>query len=79
MNVDLESTLFYTMSTIAQTLSGSMGLLGAIVLFVLLQLRVGRRRQRLARRTQESLSEMTAITEEALSVSGILLAKVFNR
>ncbi|MCX6399070.1 MAG: ABC transporter ATP-binding protein [Propionibacteriales bacterium] len=48
-------------------------------LFVFLQLRVGRRRQRLARRTQESLSEMTAITEEALSVSGILLAKVFNR
>jgi ATP-binding cassette, subfamily B, bacterial len=48
-------------------------------LFVWLQLRVGRRRQRLARHTQESLSEMTAITEEALSVSGILLAKVFNR
>ncbi|WP_141014570.1 ABC transporter ATP-binding protein [Nocardioides sambongensis] len=48
-------------------------------LFVVLQLRVGRRRQRLARKTQESLSEMTAITEEALSVSGILLAKVFNR
>ncbi|WP_183101377.1 ABC transporter ATP-binding protein [Nocardioides pelophilus] len=48
-------------------------------LFIWLQLRVGRRRQRLARRTQESLSEMTSITEEALSVSGILLAKVFNR
>ena len=48
-------------------------------LFVWLQLRVGQRRQRLARRTQESLSEMTAITEESLSVSGILLAKVFNR
>lgn len=48
-------------------------------LFVVVQVRVGRRRQRLARRTQESLSEMTAITEEALSVSGILLAKVFNR
>ena len=48
-------------------------------LFVFVQVRVGRRRQRLARRTQESLSEMTAITEEALSVSGILLAKVFNR
>lgn len=48
-------------------------------LFVGLQFRVGRARQRLARRTQESLSEMTAITEEALSVSGILLAKVFNR
>ncbi|KAA1421621.1 ABC transporter ATP-binding protein [Nocardioides humilatus] len=48
-------------------------------LFIWLQLRVGRRRQRLARHTQESLSEMTSITEEALSVSGILLAKVFNR
>ena len=48
-------------------------------LFVWVQLQVGKRRQRLARRTQESLSEMTAITEEALSVSGILLSKVFNR
>jgi len=48
-------------------------------LFVVIQLRVGRRRQRLAKKTQESLSEMTAITEEALSVSGILLSKVFGR
>ncbi len=48
-------------------------------LFVYIQRKVGQRRQRLARHTQESLSEMTAITEEALSVSGILLAKVFNR
>lgn len=48
-------------------------------LFVWLQLRVGKRRQVLARRTQENLSEMTAITEESLSVSGILLSKVFNR
>ncbi|MEH3034608.1 MAG: ABC transporter ATP-binding protein [Aeromicrobium erythreum] len=48
-------------------------------IFIVVQLRVGRRRQRLARRTQESLSEMTAITEEALSVSGILLSKVFGR
>jgi ATP-binding cassette subfamily B protein len=48
-------------------------------LFVLLQIRVGRVRQRIAKRTQESLSEMTAITEESLSVSGVLLSKVFNR
>lgn len=48
-------------------------------LFVGIQVRVGRRRQRLAKRTQESLSEMTAITEESLGVSGVLLAKVFNR
>lgn len=47
--------------------------------FVALQRRVGARRQVLARQTQESLSDMTAITEEALSVSGVLLAKVFNR
>src|SRR4029078_11793908 len=48
-------------------------------LFVLLQVRVGRVRRRLAGRTQESLSHMTAITEDSLSVSRVLLAKVFNR
>ncbi|GAA3104438.1 ABC transporter ATP-binding protein [Pseudonocardia yunnanensis] len=48
-------------------------------LFLLLQVRVGRVRRKLAARTQESLSDMTAITEESLSVSGVLLAKVFNR
>ncbi|MEG9224440.1 ABC transporter ATP-binding protein [Aeromicrobium sp. Sec7.5] len=47
--------------------------------FIAVQLRVGRRRQEIARKTQESLSDMTAITEEALSVSGILLSKVFDR
>jgi len=47
--------------------------------FVVIQVRVGTRRKRLQRRTQESLSEMTAITEESLGVSGVLLAKVFNR
>jgi ATP-binding cassette subfamily B protein len=50
-----------------------------IPLFVLLQVRVGRVRRKIAGRTQESLSDMTAITEESLSVSGVLLAKVFNR
>ncbi len=35
VNPALQNTLFYTMSTIAQTLSGAMGLLGAIVLFAL--------------------------------------------
>ena len=48
-------------------------------LFIWLQRRVGVRRQVLARKTQENLSEMTAITEESLSVSGILLSKAFNR
>ena len=53
--------------------------LALMPVFVLAQRRVGERRQRIARRTQESLAEMTAITEESLSVSGILLSKVFNR
>ena len=48
-------------------------------LFAVLQVRVGRVRRALAGRTQESLSDMTAITQESLSVSGVLLAKVFNR
>lgn len=46
---------------------------------VVVQRRVGRVRQRIAARTQESLSEMTAITQETLSVSGILLSKTYNR
>src|SRR5919198_3778875 len=48
-------------------------------LFLLLQVRVGRVRRKLAGRTQESLSDMTALTQESLSISGVLLAKVFNR
>ena len=47
--------------------------------FMVIQVRVGTRRKRLQKKTQENLSDMTAITEEALGVSGILLAKVFNR
>ncbi len=43
------------------------------------QRRVGQVRARIAAQTQESLSQLTAITQETLSVSGILLAKSFNR
>ncbi|MFF2370843.1 ABC transporter ATP-binding protein [Agromyces sp. NPDC058110] len=43
------------------------------------QRRVGKVRARIAGETQESLSEMTAITQETLSVSGILLSKSFTR
>ena len=54
----------------------------AVVLFpilVLVQRHVGQVRARIATKTQESLSDMTAITQETLSVSGVLLAKAFNR
>ncbi|MEY2458169.1 MAG: ATP-binding cassette, subfamily bacterial, partial [Acidimicrobiaceae bacterium] len=48
-------------------------------ILVIAQRRVGQVRARIATKTQESLSDMTAITQEALSVSGILLSKSFNR
>lgn len=48
-------------------------------ILVLVQRRVGMVRARIAGQTQESLSELTSITQETLSVSGILLAKSFNR
>jgi ATP-binding cassette subfamily B protein len=47
--------------------------------FIGLQIQVGRVRRRVAARTQTSLSEMSSITQESLSVSGVLLSKVFNR
>ena len=39
---------------------------------------VGQRRRRVSRSTQESLAAMSALTEETLLVSGVLLAKVFG-
>lgn len=48
-------------------------------ILVVAQRRVGQVRARIATKTQESLSDMTAITQETLSVSGILLSKSFNR
>jgi len=48
-------------------------------LMVIAQRKVGQVRARIATKTQESLSEMTAITQEALSVSGIMLAKSFSQ
>jgi ATP-binding cassette subfamily B protein len=39
---------------------------------------VGQRRRAVSRSTQESLAAMSALSEETLSVSGVLLAKVFG-
>jgi ATP-binding cassette, subfamily B, bacterial len=39
---------------------------------------VGERRREVARSTQESLAAMSALSEETLSVSGVLLAKAFG-
>ena len=47
-------------------------------MFVWLTGRVGRIRRRLSGETQGALSDMTALTEETLSVSGALLSKLFS-
>jgi len=62
-------------------LSWQLTIVAVILLPVLViaQRRVGQVRARIATKTQESLSDMTAITQETLSVSGILLAKSFNQ
>jgi ATP-binding cassette subfamily B protein len=47
--------------------------------FLYITRKVGKARQEVAARTQKSLAEISAITEETLSVSGILLTKAFGR
>jgi ATP-binding cassette subfamily B protein len=47
--------------------------------FIWLTIRVGRARRQVATSTQKTLADLTAVTEETLSVSGILLSKAFGR
>ncbi|WP_336660230.1 ABC transporter ATP-binding protein [Leucobacter sp. USHLN153] len=62
-------------------LSWQLTLIALVIMPVLViaQRRVGQVRARIAGRTQESLSEMSAITQESLSISGVLLAKTYSR
>jgi ATP-binding cassette subfamily B protein len=53
--------------------------LGLLPFFLYLTYRVGKIRRRLAGKTQESLADISAITEETVSVSGMLLTKTFGR
>ncbi len=48
-------------------------------LFIWLTVKVGRARREVSTSTQKTLADLTAITEETLSVSGILLSKSFGR
>ncbi len=86
LNNTISSVLGNTVTVIAAVvamllLSWQMTLVAVVLLplLVIAQRRVGQVRARIAGQTQESLSDMTAITQEALSVSGILLAKSFNQ
>jgi ATP-binding cassette subfamily B protein len=77
------SNVVTVLSTVAAMLVLSWQLtllaLGIVPLFVYLTYRVGRVRRRISGETQESLAELSALTEETLSVSGVLLTKVFDR
>ena len=47
--------------------------------FLWLTVKVGRARREVSSSTQKTLADLTAVTEETLSVSGILLSKAFGR
>lgn len=51
----------------------------AIPVFAVMSRWVGERRRDVAEREQEAAAEVTAITQETLSISGIMLSKLFGR
>ncbi|MCC6791166.1 MAG: ABC transporter ATP-binding protein [Thermomicrobiales bacterium] len=53
--------------------------LAMLPIFVALTYKVGMIRRELATTTQRTMADMTAMTEETLSVSGVLLSKAFGR
>ena len=62
-------------------LSWQLTLLSVAVLpiFILVTVRVGEVRRRVSAQTQATLADLSALAEETLSVSGILLTKVYGR
>ncbi len=84
---DTASSILSNIVIIASTLAAMLLLswqLTALSLFMLpfflwLTYKVGKARQKVAMVTQQSLADLTSITEETLSVSGILLSKSFGR
>jgi ATP-binding cassette, subfamily B, bacterial len=53
--------------------------LGTLPFFFWLTYRVGKARREVAASTQKSMADLSTITQETLSVSGILLSKAFGR
>jgi hypothetical protein len=68
LNLNLQSALFYSLSTVAQTLAGAMGLLGAIVLFAL---------QESTRSIERAATKLTEISHD--SVSPLYLRHILAR
>ena len=84
---DTASTLLSNITTVISTviamfvLSWELTVLSLAILpfFLILSRKVGKVRRDISGRTQESLADLTAIMQETLSVSGILLSKAFGR
>ncbi len=53
--------------------------LGLLPIFLYITYRVGKLRREISKNTQRSMADMSALVEESLSVSGVLLTKVFGR
>jgi ATP-binding cassette, subfamily B, bacterial len=84
---DTASSTFSNLVTVLSTVAAMVFIdwrltvlsLATLPLFMWLTYRVGKVRRRLAAQTQASLADITAITEETVSVSGILLTKTFGQ
>ena len=84
---DTASSVLANVVTIISTLAAMIWLsvpltvlsLALLPLFLWLTVKVGRARRDVATSTQRTLADLSAITEETLSVSGILLSKSFGR
>jgi ATP-binding cassette subfamily B protein len=84
---DTASSTFANLVTVLSTVGAMVILdwrltalsLGMLPLFMYLTYRVGKIRRRLAGMTQSSLADITSITEETVSVSGMLLTKTFGQ
>ena len=84
---DTASSLLSNFATVATTVIAMLVIdwrltvlsLGMLPIFAYITYRVGKVRRQVSSLTQQSLAEVSAITEESLSVSGILLSKTFGQ
>ena len=82
MSSVLSNIVIFVSTLIAMTLLSwqlTLVCVATIPVFFLLSLAVGKRRRLVTAEAQESAAEVSAITHETLSISGIMLAKLFGR
>ncbi len=82
MSSVLSNIVIFISTLIAMTLLSwqlTLVCVGTIPIFFLLSRIVGERRRKVTAEAQESAAEVSAITHETLSISGIMLAKLFGR